>query len=110
MFTGIIEEVGHVTAIVDKGGTRRLIVSATEIVKQLKRGDSIAVSGVCLTAVEITPQSFSADLRRGPTDASTDTSSRDTWTAPVRSFRLTEYSSPMITGFVLKSRPNWHAT
>jgi len=62
MFTGIIEEVGHVTAIVDKGGTRRLIVSATEIVKQLKRGDSIAVSGVCLTAVEITPQSFSADL------------------------------------------------
>src|SRR3989475_12519049 len=62
MFTGIIEEVGHVTAIVDKGGTRRLIVSATEIVKQLKRGDSIAVSGVCLTAVEITPKSFSADL------------------------------------------------
>ena len=62
MFTGVIEEVGHVTAIVDKGGTRRVIVSATEIVKQLKRGDSIAVSGVCLTAVEITPQSFSADL------------------------------------------------
>jgi riboflavin synthase len=62
MFTGIIEEVGHVTAIVDNGGTRRLIVSATKIVKQLKRGDSIAVSGVCLTAVEITPQSFSADL------------------------------------------------
>ena len=62
MFTGIIEEVGHVTAIVDKGGTRRVIVSATEIVKQLRRGDSIAVSGVCLTAVEISAESFSADL------------------------------------------------
>src|SRR5256714_10985832 len=62
MFTGIIEEVGHVTDIVDKGGTRRLTVSATKSAKQLKLGDSVAVSGVCLTAVEITPQSFSADL------------------------------------------------
>ena len=62
MFTGIIEEVGHVTDIVDQGGTRRLTVSATKSVKQLKRGDSIAVSGVCLTAVEITRESFSADL------------------------------------------------
>jgi riboflavin synthase len=62
MFTGIIEEVGHVTSIADNGGTRRLTASAAKSVKQLKRGDSIAVSGVCLTAVEITPQSFSADL------------------------------------------------
>src|SRR5437762_3471095 len=62
MFTGIIEEVGHVTDIVEKDGTRRLTVSATSSAKQLKLGDSIAVSGVCLTAVEITPQSFSADL------------------------------------------------
>lgn len=62
MFTGIIEEVGQVTDIVDKGGTRHLAVSATESARQLKRGGSIAVSGVCLTAVEITPQSFIADL------------------------------------------------
>src|SRR5437588_6622743 len=62
MFTGIIEEVGDVTDILNKGGTRRLTVSATKSAKQLKVGDSIAVSGVCLTAVEITPQSFSADL------------------------------------------------
>ena len=62
MFTGIIEEVGQVTDIVDKGGTRRLTVAATKSVKQLRRGDSISVSGVCLTAVEITPESFSADL------------------------------------------------
>src|SRR5438270_2219991 len=62
MFTRIIEEVANVTGIVDHGGTRRLTVSATKSAKQLKVGDSIAVSGVCLTAVEITPQSFSADL------------------------------------------------
>jgi riboflavin synthase len=62
MFTGIIEEVGHATDIVDTGGTRRLSVSATKSAKQLKRGGSIAVSGVCLTAVEVTPESFRADL------------------------------------------------
>src|ERR1700719_3924766 len=62
MFTGIIEEVGHVTDIVDQGATRRLTVSATKSAKHLKQGDSIAVSGVCLTAVEITAQSFAADL------------------------------------------------
>ena len=62
MFTGIIEEVGHVTDIVDKGGTRRLTVSTSTSAKQIKRGDSIAVSGVCLTAVDITRESFSADL------------------------------------------------
>jgi riboflavin synthase len=62
MFTGIIEEVGQVADIADKGGTRRLTVSATNSAKHLKRGDSIAVSGVCLTAVEITPETFGADL------------------------------------------------
>jgi len=62
MFTGIIEEVGHITDIVDYGGTRRLTVSATNSAKQLKRGDSIAVSGVCLTVVDITRGSFISDL------------------------------------------------
>jgi riboflavin synthase len=62
MFTGIIEEVGRVTSITNENGNRRLTVSASHLVKELKKGDSIAVSGVCLTAVEITPQSFAADL------------------------------------------------
>jgi riboflavin synthase len=62
MFTGIIEEVGRVTRISDKNGNRRLTVSASRLTKELRKGDSIAVSGVCLTAVEITPQSFAADL------------------------------------------------
>lgn len=62
MFTGIIEEVGRVTRIAREGGNRRLTVSATRLNRELKQGDSIAVSGVCLTAVEITPKSFAADL------------------------------------------------
>jgi len=62
MFTGIIEEVGRVTSITNENDNRRLTVSASHLVKELKKGDSIAVSGVCLTAVEITPKSFGADL------------------------------------------------
>jgi riboflavin synthase len=62
MFTGIIEEVGRVDRIAEKNGGRRITVSSSQLVKELKQGDSIAVSGVCLTAVEITPKSFSADL------------------------------------------------
>jgi riboflavin synthase len=62
MFTGIIEEVGQVVRIAGENGNRRLTVSASQLARELKTGDSIAVSGVCLTAVEITPHSFAADL------------------------------------------------
>ena len=62
MFTGIIEEVGRVTGIAHENGNRRLSVAAARLNHELKQGDSIAVSGVCLTAVEITPKSFAADL------------------------------------------------
>src|SRR4029450_5567788 len=62
MFTGIIEEVGQVTGIRQERGTRRLTVGAAKLVKELEEGDSIAVSGVCLTAVDITPSSVTFDL------------------------------------------------
>jgi len=62
MFTGIIEEVGRVTGVARENGNRRLTVAAARLNRELKMGDSIAVSGVCLTAVEIAPQSFAADL------------------------------------------------
>ena len=61
MFTGIIEEVGRVAAIED-GEKRRLTVTCTKILPELKVGDSVSVSGVCLTAVEIKPTTFSAAL------------------------------------------------
>jgi len=62
MFTGIIEEVGKVTSVREEGGTRRLVVSASHLTTELKKGDSIAVSGVCLTAVAIKPDSLAFDL------------------------------------------------
>ena len=62
MFTGLIEEVGHVTGIVEKDGARRITVAASQLTRELKIGSSIAVSGVCLTAVEVSPDHFAADL------------------------------------------------
>jgi riboflavin synthase len=62
MFTGIIEEVGRVDRVSETGGNRKLTVACKQILRDLKKGDSVSVSGVCLTAVEITPQSFTADL------------------------------------------------
>lgn len=62
MFTGIIEEVGRVTRIARRKANRRITLAASRLAKELTPGDSIAVSGACLTAVEIMPRSFSADL------------------------------------------------
>ena len=62
MFTGIVEEVGRVARIEQKGENRRIIIEAANTPKQLKTGDSCAVSGVCLTALGIKPNSFAADL------------------------------------------------
>ena len=62
MFTGIIEEVGKVTSIREERGTRRMTVAASNLIKELKAGDSIAVSGVCLTAVDLKPNSVGFDL------------------------------------------------
>lgn len=62
MFSGIVEEVGKVTSIKEERGTRRLTVSASHLTKELKKGDSVAVSGVCLTAVGITAGSMTFDL------------------------------------------------
>lgn len=61
MFTGIIEEVGAVERLVLSEQTGVLSVSSARLLDGLKIGDSIAVNGVCLTAVTISPQGFSAD-------------------------------------------------
>ena len=62
MFTGIIEEVGHVASIEIKGQQRRLTLASSKLIRELKQGDSISVSGVCLTAVDISRDSFTCDL------------------------------------------------
>lgn len=62
MFTGLVEEVGKVVKIHEAEGKRRITVAAQTVTQELKTGNSVAVSGVCLTALDITPQTFSADL------------------------------------------------
>jgi riboflavin synthase len=62
MFTGIVEEVGRISRIEQRGENRRITVTAEHSPKELKTGDSVSVSGVCLTALDIMPGSFCADL------------------------------------------------
>jgi len=62
MFTGLVEEVGTVASIVERGGNHRITINAPNTAKELKQGNSVAVSGVCLTALDIKPESFCADL------------------------------------------------
>lgn len=62
MFTGIIETTGTVRSFTPKQGAARLIVDAPGIAEKLRKGDSVAVSGVCLTALEMGPDWFAADL------------------------------------------------
>ena len=62
MFTGIVEEVGKITKIEQRGENRRITISAKNAPKELRTGHSISVSGVCLTAMDIQSSSFCADL------------------------------------------------
>jgi riboflavin synthase len=62
MFTGIIEELGAVAALDRHVSGARLSVECALVVSDLTPGGSVAVNGVCLTAVDIRPDGFSADL------------------------------------------------
>ena len=62
MFTGIIEEVGKIAQIAQHGENRRITILAENTPQELKTGDSVSVSGVCLTALDIKANSFCADL------------------------------------------------
>lgn len=62
MFTGIVEELGVVKSIEKQNDALRITVEGPLVVSDIKRGDSIAVSGTCLTAVEHDSASFTADV------------------------------------------------
>ncbi len=62
MFTGIIEELGKVSAIESQPDAIRLTISCGKVLSDLKRGDSISCSGTCLTAIDIDGNSFTADV------------------------------------------------
>ena len=62
MFTGLIEQMGRVAALSRHKGKTRIVINRKGIASELKLGDSVAVSGVCLTAVDLAHHQFSADL------------------------------------------------
>ncbi len=64
MFTGIIEELGRVRSIEKRGEDARIVIEARTVTDGSQNGDSIAVNGVCLTALDVTSNSFRADVSK----------------------------------------------
>ncbi|CUH94225.1 hypothetical protein P22_0291 [Propionispora sp. 2/2-37] len=62
MFTGLVEELGTIKAIVKGQRSVRLTVGAKTVLEDVKIGDSIAVNGTCLTVVALQPDCFTADV------------------------------------------------
>ena len=62
MFTGIIEELGTIVAIEEQEDAKRITIQGPPVTSDVSRGDSIAVSGTCLTAVELEGDKFTADV------------------------------------------------
>jgi riboflavin synthase len=71
MFTGIIEELGSVRSVEERGENARIVIAAHLVTEGTNHGDSIAVNGVCLTALDIQPDSFAADVSRETLSRST---------------------------------------
>ena len=71
MFAGIVEEIGEITAVEPSGDGVRVTVKAPLSVSDAGHGDSISVSGVCLTVVEQGPDWFTADVMKQTLDMST---------------------------------------
>jgi riboflavin synthase len=64
MFTGIIEELGTILDIEPRGENAYILIGASVVTQDLKQGDSIAVNGVCLTAIDLGVGNFAADVSR----------------------------------------------
>ncbi len=72
MFTGIVQDVGRVRRIVPRGGDVRLVIGVDRLsLADTRPGDSICVSGVCLTALDLTANSFAADVSSETLDLTT---------------------------------------
>lgn len=71
MFTGIIEELGRVRSVEALGENARIVIEARTVTEDTNHGDSIAVNGVCLTALDVKADSFAADVSRETLDRST---------------------------------------
>lgn len=70
MFTGIVEELGEVTAVENLGDSSRFRLRGPTVTEGAKHGDSIAVNGVCLTVVDLEDGEFTADVMAETLDRS----------------------------------------
>jgi riboflavin synthase len=68
MFTGIVEELGTVEHVEDQGDAVRLTIGAKTVLDDVRPGDSIAVNGCCLTVVDSTAGTWTADVMRETLD------------------------------------------
>jgi riboflavin synthase len=68
MFTGLIEEKGTITAVEDLGDSVRLTIRGPLVISDAQHGDSIAVSGVCLTVMDQDTDTFAADVMKESLD------------------------------------------
>jgi riboflavin synthase len=64
VFTGIVQDVGRIHSLEQRGGDVRIVITTRLELAQVRIGDSICVSGCCLTAVEVSGQTFTADVSR----------------------------------------------
>lgn len=71
MFTGLIEELGTIESLSEHAGGVRIVVGAELVTSDIANGDSIAVNGVCLTALDPKPNSFAADMSPETLDRTT---------------------------------------
>ena len=62
MFTGLIAELGRITAVEKGESSAVFTIAAPQLISQIALGDSVAVNGVCLTATSIVGDSFTADV------------------------------------------------
>jgi riboflavin synthase len=71
MFTGLVEELGSIKSRDDSGNGCSIVIGASVVTSDSHNGDSIAVNGVCLTALDVTPNSFAADVSPETLDRTT---------------------------------------
>jgi len=71
MFTGLIEELGSIRSRTDASDGCQIVIGAQLVTSDISNGDSIAVNGVCLTALDVTPNSFAADVSPETLDRTT---------------------------------------
>ncbi|MGB2751970.1 MAG: riboflavin synthase [Pyrinomonadaceae bacterium] len=71
MFTGLVEELGKVQSREPYVGGERIVVAASVVTSDIANGDSIAVNGVCLTALDVSADTFAADVSPETLDRTT---------------------------------------